>query len=142
MKKQIFLPLLAVGLITALLAVAGCKTSMNSVENAQKEGQRQMVSDSRVITDGSLAKKVSIVGVNQTMTPGGLLKVQVELLNKTRSYQSFSYRFEWFDASGMQMNSLSPAVVGSSIEGGESKFISTVAPTPACKDFRLKLIEN
>jgi len=130
------------GFITVLLAVSGCKTSVNSVENAQKEGQRQMVSDSRVITDGSLANKVSIVGVNQTMTPGGLLKVQVELLNKTRSYQSFSYRFEWFDASGMQMNSLSPAVIGSSIEGKESKFVSAVAPTAACKDFRLKLIEN
>lgn len=133
---------MAVGLAAGFLAVSGCKTSVNSVENAQKEGQRQMVSDSRVISDGSLANKVSIVGVNQTMTPGGLLKVQVELLNKTRSYQSFSYRFEWFDASGMQMNSLSPAVIGSSIEGKESKFVSAVAPTAACKDFRLKLIEN
>jgi len=142
MKNQFFLPFMAVGLFTGLLAVSGCKTSMNSVENAQKEGQRQMVSDSRVITDGSLAKKVSIVGVNQTMTPGGLLKVQVELLNKTRSYQAFNYRFEWFDASGMQMNSLSPAVIGSTIEGKESKFISAVAPTSACKDFRLKLVEN
>ncbi|MDD5139916.1 MAG: YcfL family protein [Verrucomicrobiales bacterium] len=142
MKKQILLALLAAGSVAGLLAVSGCKTSVNSVENAQKEGQRQMVSDSRVITDGSLAKKVSIVGVNQTMTPGGLLKVQVELLNKTRSYQAFNYRFEWFDASGMQMNSLSTAVIGSTIEGKESKFISAVAPTSACKDFRLKLVEN
>ena len=142
MKKQILLPLVAAGFIAGLLAVSGCKTSVNSVENAQKEGQRQMVSDSRVITDGGLAKKVSIVGVNTAMTPGGLLKVQVELLNKTRSYQNFSYHFEWFDASGMQMNSLSTAVIGSTIEGKESKFISAVAPTSACKDFRLKLIEN
>lgn len=133
---------MAVGLSAGLLVGAGCKTSVNSVENAQKEGQRQMVSDSRVITDGSLNKKVSIVGVNQTMTPGGLLKVQVELLNKTRSYQAFNYRFEWFDASGMQMTSLSTAVIGSAIEGKESKFISAVAPTAACKDFRLKLVEN
>ena len=142
MKKQIYLPLVAAGFTAGLLAVSGCKTTVNSVENAQKEGQRQMVSDSRVITDGSLAKKVSIVGVNQSMTPGGLLKVQVELLNRTRSYQSFSYHFEWFDASGMQMNSLSTAVIGSTIEGKESKFISAVAPMSACKDFRLKLIEN
>ena len=138
MKTQILLPLAAVG----ILLVSGCKTSVNSVENAQKEGQRQMVSDSRVITDGTLNKKVSIVGVNQSMTPGGLLKIQVELLNRTRSLCNFNYRFEWFDANGMLMNSLSPAVVGSTIEGKESKFISAVAPTPACKDFRLKLLEN
>lgn len=138
MKTQFIIPLLAAG----LLAVSGCKTSVNSVENAQKAGQRQMISDSRVITDESLGKKVSIVGVNTAMTPGGLLKVQVELLNKTRSYQAFNYRFEWFDANGMLMNSLTPAVIGSSIEGKESKFISAVAPTPTCKDFRLKLLEN
>ena len=142
MKTRIFLPLVAVGFTAGLLAVSGCKTTVNSVENAQKEGQRQMVSDSRVITDGSLNKKVSIVGVNQSMTPGGFLKVQVELLNKTRSYQAFNYRFEWFDANGMQMDSLSPAVIPSTIEGKESKFISAVAPTAACKDFRLKLVEN
>ena len=141
MKKQILLPLAAAGLAAGLLALSGC-TTVNSVENAQKSGQRQMVADARVITDGSLAKKVAIVGVNTAMTPGGLLKVQVELLNRTRFYEAFSYHFEWFDASGMQMNSLSPAVIGSTIEGKESQFISAVAPTPACKDFRLKLIEN
>lgn len=143
MKTRFLLPLLATGCTAGLLFVSGCaSTTVNSVENAQKEGQRQMVSDSRVITDGSLNKKVSVVGVNQTMTPGGLLKVQVELLNRTRSYQAFNYRFEWFDASGMQMNNVASALIPSTIEGKESKFISAVAPTATCKDFRLKLIEN
>src|SRR5271154_1603438 len=103
MKTKFFLPLAAVGFTAGGLAVSGCKTSVNSVENAQKTGQRQMVSDQRAITDGSLKKKVSIVGVNQSMTPGGFLQVQVELLNTTRSLARFSYHFEWFDASGMQI---------------------------------------
>jgi uncharacterized protein YcfL len=138
MKTQIFLPLAGI----VLLAVAGCRTSVNSIENAQKEGQRQMISDSRVITDGSLARKVSFVGVNQTMTSGGLLKVQIEVLNRKRSLQRFSYQFEWFDASGMQINNVVSPTVPDQIEGGESKFISAVAPTPACRDFRVKFIEN
>jgi uncharacterized protein YcfL len=138
MKTRILLPLAGV----ALLAMTGCRTSMNSVENAQKEGQRQMVSDSRVVTDASLARKVSIVGVNQSTTPGGLLKVQIELLNRKRSLQRFSYQFEWFDANGMQINNVVSATVPDQIEGGESKFISSVAPTPTCKDFRIKFIEN
>jgi uncharacterized protein YcfL len=138
MKTRILLPLAGV----ALLAMTGCRTSMNSVENAQKEGQRQMVSDSRVVTDASLARKVSIVGVNQSMTPGGLLKVQIELLNRKRSLQRFSYQFEWFDANGMQINNVVSATVPDQIEGGESKFISSLAPTPTCKDFRIKFIEN
>jgi uncharacterized protein YcfL len=125
-----------------LLAVAGCKTSVSSVENAQKTGQRQMVSDQRAITDKKLYNRVSIVGVNSAMTPGGFLKVQVELLNTTRSPQQFSYRFEWFDANGMQITTLTTAEFPDQIQGGEDKFISSVAPTPACRDFRVKFIAN
>jgi len=125
-----------------LLVVSGCKTSMNSVENAQKTGQRQMVSDQRAITDKSLASKVSIVGVNSAMTPGGFLKVQIELLNNTRSFQRFSYHFEWFDANGMQITTLAPVEVPDQIQGGEDKFISSMAPTAECRDFRVKFIAN
>jgi uncharacterized protein YcfL len=139
MKARIVLP---ISFAAVLLAVAGCSsTTVNSVENAQKEGQRQMVTDQRAVTDTSLARKVSIVGVNQSLTPGGLLKVQVELLNRTRSLQRFEYRFEWFNADGMQMNSVVSALVPDQIEGKEDKFISCVAPTPDCKDFRVKFIE-
>ncbi len=138
MKTRIFLPLAGV----LLLAVSGCRTSMNTVENAQKEGQRQMVSDQRVVTDASLADKVSVVGVNQAMTPGGLLKIQIELLNRRHSLQRFSYQFEWFDANGMQVNNVASPTVPSQIDGGEDKFITSVAPTPTCKDFRVKFVEN
>jgi uncharacterized protein YcfL len=127
---------------TLLLAVSGCKSSMNTVENAQKTGQRQMLPDQRAITDQSLAYKVSIVGVNSAMTPGGFLKVQIELLNNTRSPQPFNYQFEWFDANGMQITTLSPVVVSDVIQGGEDKFVSAEAPTMACRDFRVKFIRN
>ena len=138
MKTRIFLPLAG----AALIALTGCHNSVNSIENAQKEGQRQMISDQRVITDTSLAKKVSFVGINQTMTPGGFLKVQIELLNRKRSLQRFSYQFEWFDAGGMLINNPASPTVPDQIEGGESKFISSQAPTPAARDFRVKFIEN
>jgi uncharacterized protein YcfL len=138
MKTRIFLPL--AGII--VLAMTSCRTSMNTIENAQKEGQRQMISDQRVITDASLGKKVSFVGINQTMTPGGLLKVQIELLNRKHSLQRFSYHFEWFDANGMLIDTVVSTTIPDQIEGGESKFISSQAPTPACKDFRVKFIEN
>ncbi len=136
MKTRIFLPLVGAG----LLVLTGC-TTVNSVENADKQGQRQMVTDQRAITDAGLDRKVSIVGVNQSMTPGGLLKVQVELQNRTRSLQRFNYRFEWFDADGMQVAGVASALLPDQIEGKESKFIFGVAPNPNCKDFRVKFIE-
>jgi uncharacterized protein YcfL len=134
--SKLFFLLLAGG----ALALSGC-TTVNSVENADKQGQRQMVTDQRAITDASLDRKVSIVGVNQSMTPGGLLKVQVELQNRTRSLQRFNYRFEWFDANGMQVTTVASALLPDQIEGKESKFIFGVAPNPNCKDFRVKFIE-
>lgn len=130
------------GLCAIALAVAGCHTTVNSVENAQKEGQRSMVADQRVVTDSGLNRKVSVVGFNTGMTPGGVLKVQVELVNRTKSLQRFSYRFEWFDANGMLVNSVPSTVFADQIEGGESKFLSAIAPTSFCKDYRLKLLEG
>jgi uncharacterized protein YcfL len=137
MKKRI---LFTLGFAAGLIAISGC-TTVNSVENAQKEGQRNMVADQRAITDSSLKRKVDIVGVNTAMTPGGLLKAQVEIVNRTRSLQRFSYTFEWFDATGMQVNSIVSMSVPDQIEGQEDKFISGVAPNSSCKDFRVKFIE-
>jgi uncharacterized protein YcfL len=128
-------------LFAAALAVAGCHSpTVNSVENAQKTSQQNMISDSRVVSDTSLNRKVGVVGINTAMTPGGFLKVQVELLNRTRSTQGFVYHFEWFDQNAMQIGGSSTAVLADEIDGGESKFISAIAPTEAAKDFRLKLI--
>ncbi len=132
--------LLLLFLAGGVMLLAGC-TTVNSVENAQKDGQRKMISDQRVITDASLNRRVAIVGINSAMTPGGLLKVQVELENHTRSIQRFLYHFEWFDANGMQVNNILSANVPEQIEGKESKFIYSVAPNLNCRDFRVKFIE-
>ena len=107
-------------LFVVALAVAGCHDTMNSVENAQKEGQRNMVSDSRVVSDTGLNRKVGVVGINTAMTPGGFLKVQVELLNQTSSMRNFNYHFEWFDQNGMQVSGSSTAVIPDEIDPKES----------------------
>ena len=124
----------------ALLTPA-CK-SMNTTEPAHPVGQKQMVADQRITTDPSLNRRVRIVGVNTSETPEGYLKVQVELVNTTRSLQNFSYRFEWFNLQGMEVSSSAQAFIPKQIEGGESIYVSAMAPTITCKDFRLKLMEN
>ncbi|HEX9046231.1 MAG TPA: YcfL family protein [Verrucomicrobiae bacterium] len=125
----------------AALLLTGCYSTVNTVENADKAAQRDMVTDQRVITDAGLNRKVSIVGVNTAMTSGGLLKVQVEVENRTRSLQRFLYKFEWFDANGMQVNNVLSANIPEQLEGKESKMIFSIAPNPNCRDFRVKFIE-
>jgi len=95
-----FNPVRALATATLMLLLgAGCQT-VNTTETAQPAFQRNMVSEKRVITDGSLARKVQILGVNVSDGPGGFLKVQAEVLNTTRRYQRFAYKWEWFDKDG------------------------------------------
>ena len=79
---------------------------------------------------------------HQSTGAGGLLKVQVEVLNTTSSVQSFSYRWEWFDETGTIIETSMTTAVTRQIEGKESLFITGIAPKTTAKDFRLKLIEK
>ena len=131
---------LVLALVAGAVALTGCTTTVNSVENTQKVGQPLVINDTRVVTDTELARSVAVVAVNTITTPAGLLKAQVQLKNHTFSRQSFLYRFEWFDINGMQVNNVVSANLPDQIEGGETKFISGIAPNPDCKDFRVKFI--
>ena len=143
MKTSFASNALFLGLLAGAAFVAGCSsTTVNTVERAQPAAQREMVADKRVLTDAGLNRRVRILGVNQSTGPGGLLKVQVEVLNTTRSVQSFSYRWEWFDETGTLIETPTSTAVGRQIEGKESLFITGMAPKESAKDFRLKLIEN
>ena len=141
MKNAITSQTLCLCLISGSALLSGCAT-VNTVERAQPAAQRDMVPDKRILTDASLNRRVRILGVNQSMGLGGLLKVQVEILNTTRSLQSFSYRWEWFDETGTIIETPASTAVTRQIEGKESLFITGVAPKETAKDFRLKLIEN
>ncbi len=132
--------LLGACLLAGSLAFSGCQTTVNTVSR-EPGVQRQMVTDKRVRTDASLAKKVYIVGVAEAPTPGGVLQIQVEVWNRTRSDQRFNYWFEWFDSNGMQVNPTSTAMIPCTLQGGETRLLQSVAPTPLCKDFRIKFIE-
>ena len=82
---------LATATLMALLG-AGCHT-VNTTETAQPVFQRNLVSEKRVITDASLARKVQILGVNVSDGPGGFLKVQAEVQNTTGRYQRFAFKY-------------------------------------------------
>ena len=101
-----------------------------------------MVTDKRVITDSSLARKVYVVGVNEAKTPGGLIQIQLEVVNQTSSRQRFTYHVQWFDAAGMQLSSTTGAILPCVIEGKETRYLSAVAPHPVCKDFRVQFLES
>ena len=124
-----------------LLAVSGCRTSVNTVEPAQNTAQREMLPDKRVITDTSLNKAMRVLGVNSITTPAGFLKIQIEVQNLTGSLKSCTYRIEWFDEHAMIINSATTTALPLALEGRETKSVTATAPTSTAKDFRIKFLE-
>lgn len=138
------IPLRSLVLVAGLsMLVAGCQnSSVNSVERQIPAGQRSMVNDKRIQTDPALSRKIEVVGVNEAQTEGGLMKVQVEVMNKGRSRYALDYRFEWFDVDGMLVQPISGGLFTVALEGGETSYLNSTAPNPKCVDFVLKLIKS
>lgn len=129
-------------LTLALASLLCACDTVNMVEPANPASQREMLSDKRIITDSSLDDIAYVEGVNTARNSAGLLKVQAELVNKTTAYRNINYKFEWIDKSGMQVSAPTSTWISLPIEGGESRFVSAVAPNKNVVDFRLKLMPN
>ncbi len=123
-----------------LLVSISCRT-VNTVERADPRATPTVIRDSRIITDPSLNKKSAVLQIRETRVGNGLLKIQAEILNRTSSRKRINYRFDWIDDAGMVIDSPLTNWKSLSLAGKESRFISSVAPTPRAVDFKLKLIE-
>jgi uncharacterized protein YcfL len=144
MKNPSFPEILILILLAGAVVLPACSTvaPVNTVERAQPVARRDMVPDNRVFTSARLNPHVRVLGVNQSTGPGGLLRVQVEVLNTTRSLQTFNYRWEWLDETGTIIETPTSTAVTRQIEGRESLLITGVAPNDRAKDFRLKLTDD
>lgn len=138
-KKNAILALAYI--FSCMVFFPSCST-VNTVERETPTGTRQPITDKRIITDSTLNRKVSIVGLNEGITNGGFLQIQIEVLNLRNSMQEFSYNIEWFDMNGMLISSPSIVWISKQIEGRETLTLTAVAPTTTAKDFRIKFIEN
>lgn len=140
MKSRIMqIGAVAIGMAVML---SGCATSVNTVENADKEGMREMVRDRRVISDRSLEKRIAVVAINETETPAGFKRIQLEIYNQKRSVQSFFYAVEWFDMDGMRVETATGGWTEQQTMGRETMFVTFTAPSARAKDFVVKLVED
>jgi Predicted periplasmic lipoprotein len=128
-------------LVPAVLLLAGCGTTVNTVSRADSLAAPSMVADRRVITDNSLAGMVRVVSINQATVSGNLLKIQATIENLKRSTKTLNYKFEWIDENGMAVDSPNETWKQIRLQPRETTTISTVAVTPRAVDFNLKLKE-
>lgn len=129
-----------ISVFCAAAALAGCST-VNTVEPAQSAARPNMVNDKRVITDSAVNDYARVEAVSSAVV-GGLLKIQLKVYNRTTAYRTVNYKFSWFDANGMEIVSAASPWLTLALEGGETKFVSAVAPSAAAADFSVKFLAD
>lgn len=132
----------ALGWVASLLLGAGCTTSyqgVNTVEPESRLESRQLINDKRIVRDSGTARSVRVLKVFQDVTPEGLLRIGVEVQNQNTGAYRFNYRFDWFDAAGFPVSTPATTMISQQIEPGQMLTLTSVAPNPSVKDFRLSL---
>ena len=143
--------LLKFAFVAARAASAGCINSVNTTENADKNMTPTHIADARFVTDGFLRDRLALRNVRFSPAPGGLQQVQVEATSLRVGFWDqmtgpdryhIRYKFTWFDVNGMAVETVLSDWQDKWILPGETVQFQSVAPSPACKDFRLNLMEG
>lgn len=136
MKSKIYC---LAGLFALALSVVGCAPSVNTFENANAGAGRKLLNDRRIVTDGGTEKMAMPIEIREGTTPDGtLMRIQIELMNRTSEVGRCIYIIEWFDADGMKLEI--PTVWKQlNIQPGKIESVTAVAPNAAARDFRISM---
>ena len=135
---------IAISAISSAVILSSCQSSVNIVENKgneKEEAKPETVAQHKQVVSGkSVEKRLKIETINSEYLPTGLLKVQVTLKNTSKSPFKFSYRFNWFNKKGDKVDSPANTWIEKDVLGGDTVHLSSVAPSPKCTDFSIKLM--
>lgn len=127
----------------AAVALAGCRTSVNSVDPANPAGKPNAEALAHTITDNSLNDACTPVFYNKGKTDAGFTLVQLQVQNKTRSVARMSYTVDWFDTNGMIVTSTAGKQWKPlALEAGKVETLLAVAPQPGAVDAKFHFIES
>jgi len=125
-----------------MLGMTACRTAVNTVENADTIGVSNIIEDKRVITDGTLARRVNVTAINERKAANGFKQIQIQLTNRRNTIQTIFYNVEWFDADGMKVTTAGGGWTQQQFMPRESLYVVFTAPNINANDFIIKLMEN
>ena len=123
--------------VATLCAVAGCGT-VNTTSTRTEPAKTAVPAQTRV-NDLLTQIFLSCKEVRMQPTKGGPLEVQVDVENNGFSYRTFAYRFDWVDANGSVIPSMTSQWKSTNVPSGGSTVIRSVAPNESATDFRLQV---
>ncbi len=142
-KKNFVIGGIAAAALIASLALAGCSTTagVEATGRTSWDEQGARILEKNVVFNSSgLKGDIQIVDVKSAMA-GDIMRAQATLRSKDRDTLPFQYRFEWYDAGGIEINSGAGSWKPLILYGRETKTIQAVAPDPRAKEFKLKIRE-
>ena len=127
-----------IGFFAAVLLV-GCAASVNTIENADAGAGKQLLNDRRIVSDSGTLDMATPLEVRTGTTPDGtIMRVQLELMNRTQDIGRVWYLVEWYDEQGLKIE-VPAAWKQLNIQPAKIESVTAVAPNAAARDFRISL---
>ena len=137
---------LTLWLALALVAfVSGCQhdPAVNTISNAEQFAQVNHVIDQRLIMDKTVDKAMFLADIRESTTNDGFKRIQVFLKNCCKSPFAFSYRFNWYDENGVEMETADDEMWKQvNAVPGDDVTLTSVAPAKNCWDFKLRIVSR
>ena len=135
-------------LISMLCLSIGCTTqqhapSVNTISNAGQQANVKWLVDQRVETDKLLSNVLALMEIRESNTNDGFMRVQVFFKNLSTAPFSFSYRFNWYDTNGVEVE-MPDENLWKKLHAvpGDDVTLTSVAPARNCADFKVRLISR
>lgn len=144
MKYQYWTSIL---ILLIMAQLTGCRTEhmpmVNTVSNAVQAANIHRIIDMRVITDTALSSILYLVEVRESNTNDGYKRFQVFMKNYCNAPYTFSYRFNWYDANGVEIEAADDEMWKQvHVVPGDDVTLTSVAPEKSCKDFKLRIVSR
>ncbi len=123
--------------LAAVATLAGACTSSNVYET--KNARPNAIEFDSKISNPFLKGRVDVTSCYVGQTPDGLLRVQVNIQNRSGGNAQYMYAFTWFDASGLKIGNNHDFWTRREMNTGASGEISGLAPTKGTVDWRLEI---
>ena len=133
--NRTFLSVLSLCSLLAVLAACGTVNTVSTREGPSASSVPYI----KQINDSIDSIFLNATDVRRVLTPGGVLKAQVDIANDDFRTRRFAYRFEWLDQAGTVLESRLSSWEQKEIPSGGMTTLSSVAPSKTATDFRLQV---
>ena len=125
--------------LSICLITGGC--NLTNTVRPTRGGEGAVTGVTQTAPNWWLASKANVVEARESTVNGDTKKVQVSIYSDQMQQQRFSYRFEWFDKSGMRIGGMD-SWKSLMILPKQTIVVDATAPSPQVSDWMLQISDT